>query len=262
MTVRFLHPDRRVIWLELTRSGLFDGAGRLVRVSGLVRDVSERKRAEEQQEWLIGELNHRVKNTLARIKVVIQRSRETQSDIDAYAAAIAERIDAMARTHNRLTEKLRDGVSLEVLIEDELQPYMAGDNVRLEGPEIILQPTAAQALTTPLNELATNAAKHGALSRSGGHVEVRWQLVEVADRGRTLRLSWREHTTWPVAPPAREGYGLHTIRNQPSFELQARVDFRITSEGVRCDFEIPAARVLVAGGDRPAPGVAALRAAS
>ena len=255
---RFLRPDKRIAWLEITQGGTFDADGRLVRVSGLTRDVTQRQLAEERQRRLIGELNHRVKNSLARVAVVVERSGEGRSSMEDYVQVLDGRIKSMTRTHKRLSDNKWEGVGIATLVADELEPYSTGSNTVVEGPEIVLAADATQAVSLTLHELATNAAKHGALGSSGGRVTVRWGLEAAPSRdsapdrqagqqtepgeqpGQVLRLVWSEETDRPISTIPAEGFGVSTIRGLTSFELDAEVSLEFTPKGARCTIVMPA----------------------
>lgn len=244
MRYRYCRPDGRIVWLEVIEEGLFDADGKLERVRGLTRDVTALKLAEERQDQLIAELDHRVKNTLARVGAVIERSREGHETVESYAEALKGRIDAMARTHDRLRSNAWSGVDIGTIVADEIGPYRNERNVCATGPKITLSPDAAQAVSLTVHELATNAAKHGAFSRDDGHVSVSWSLGEEQD-ARTLRLVWSERTAGAMPVRPREGFGLRTIRNLLEFELGADVSLEFTAQGVECTIAIPAARAVV-----------------
>ena len=218
--------------------------GKLVRVRGLTRDVTALKLAEERQEQLIAELDHRVKNSLARVSAVIERSREGHDTVASYAEALSGRIATMARTHERLRSNAWSGVDIGTIIADEIEPYRNERNVSVAGPRITLSPDAAQAVSLTMHELATNAAKHGAFSCDDGHVGVSWSLTG-AETARSLRLAWIERMAGAKASEPKEGFGLRTIRNLLEFELGARIDLAFTAHGVTCTIEIPAARAVV-----------------
>ena len=269
---RFLRPDRQVIWLEVSQGGTFDAARRLVRVSGLTRDVTERVLAEERQARLIGELDHRVKNILARVRIMIERTGEGPRTLEGYVQALEGRIMSMTRTHERLSASKWDGVGLAELVADELAPYRTDTNTSVEGPDIMLAASAAQSMSMTLHELATNAVKHGALSRASGRIMVRWQLQDRLARasanehvqgpgvqgqavqgpalqGRVLMLDWIETTDWDIDANPTEGFGVSTIKGILSFEQDADVRLEFTARGARCTIIVPAEQVSRAGPD-------------
>ena len=239
LTVRFVKPDGNIAWLGLSGTGTFDERGRLVEFNGLARDVTERQLAQAKQAELIAELNHRVKNTLAVMGAVIDSSRLGHETLDDYIASLDGRIESMKRTHERLSANSWSGLSLAMLLEGELAPYRAPGNVTLSGPDVNLPASTAQSLACTLHELATNAAKYGALSTPGGTLSVDWRIGADPEIGRLLHLTWLEHTTAEVGPPQREAYGLFVIRNQLTYEQDATVDLRFDPGGVRFEIELP-----------------------
>src|SRR5215813_2669434 len=182
---------------------------------------------------IMGELEHRVKNTLALVATVIERARDDTESIDEFVSSLRSRIQAMAATQ-ALLDQSRRTVSVADLARTELRPFATGTNSSVEGPRADLLPAASHALAMVLHELATNAAKYGALSQPGGHVSVRW--TRTADM---LRIEWKETGGPPVVAPARQGYGSTVIRDLLTYEIGGRVDLAFESDGVRCTIEMP-----------------------
>ena len=238
-TFRFLHPDGHVVWLEETAEGEFDAAGRFVRLKGVTRDVSERKRAEERQSLLIAELDHRVKNVLACVSVVAQRSREGSPSVDEFLRVLDGRILSMANTHALLSRARWLGVHLADLVHRELAPWVGEGSAVVEGPDIVLTADATQSLAMVLHELVTNAAKYGALSTPSGHVSVRWDRQPSGNSSARLVVEWREMNGPPVVVPIRSGYGASVIRDLIPYELGGAVDLSFAADGVRCSIAMP-----------------------
>ena len=136
--------------------------------------MTERKRAEEQQRTLRAELDHRVKNVLATVSAVVSHTQEGSRSVARFAAALQGRISSMATTHDLLSSARWQGISLTELVRRELAPYAIDNNTEINGPEILLESEAGQAMAMMLHELATNAAKYGALSTKDGRVSIRW----------------------------------------------------------------------------------------
>jgi PAS domain S-box-containing protein len=247
-TFRFLHPDGHVVWLEETAEAEFDAAGRFVRLEGVTRDVSERKRAEERQNLLIAELDHRVKNVLACVSAVAQRSREGSPSIDEFLQVLDGRILSMANTHALLSRGRWLGVHLADLVRRELAPWVGEGNAIVEGPDIVLTADATQSLAMVLHELVTNAAKYGALSMPSGHVSVRWDRQLNGNALAGLVMEWQEADGPPVVAPIRSGYGTSVIQDLVPYELGGAVDLSFAADGVRCMIAIPCRWVTA---DRP-----------
>ena len=229
---RVLRPNGETRWCTGTASASVDAAGRLVRISGVTIDVTDRKEAEERQALLAREVDHRARNALAVIQSIIRLTRA--KSVDDYVAAIEGRIKALARAHTLLSDSRWNGADLASLVADELAPYRAGDQVAIKGPDISLQPSTAQGLALALHELATNAAKHGALASVTGKVSLNWQL-----RPDALILNWAENGGPQIAPPAARSFGLRVIRASIEQQLGGEVTFDWDPKGLRCSFSIP-----------------------
>jgi PAS domain S-box-containing protein len=239
-TFRFTRLDDREIWLEQASRAEFDAAGRLVRIRGLTLDVTKRKQAEQHQAQLVAELDHRVKNVLARVAVVAMYTRQGSRSMDEFVKALDDRIQSMANAHVLLSQNRWHGVVLADLVHRQLAPYATDANTKIGGTHITLTPAATEAVAMVLQELVTNAAKYGALSNTDGRVLVNW---ECHDRDTTnLIFEWREVGGPPVAAPTQSGYGTSLIRDLIPHELGGTVDLVFASDGVRCTIEIPLKR--------------------
>ncbi|MGG5819631.1 HWE histidine kinase domain-containing protein [Falsiroseomonas sp. HW251] len=235
-----------VVWVQFRGEVHLDRAegGARWHVAGLLRDVSERRRADARQELMTRELDHRAKNALA---VVLAALRLTPvKDPRAYAAAVEGRVAALARAHTLLTETRWAGAGLRDLVCGELKPFLAagsateGPRAQVDGPHVMLAPQAAQPLSMALHELATNAVKHGALSVTAGRVQVSWALAEGM-----LRLRWAERGGPTVAhPPSRSGFGSRVLRGTVKEQLGGTLELAWPSSGLVCDIGLPVARVL------------------
>jgi PAS domain S-box-containing protein len=237
LSFRYVGADDRQVWLEETAKGEFDAKGKLLRIKGLTRDVTERKRAEERQQVLASELDHRVKNVLATVSVVASRTRDSSRSMDAFVAALDGRIKSMATTHELLSHRQWQGLPLRELVRRELAPYAAGSNTDIDGPEVVLIAEAGQVMAMVLHELVTNAAKYGALSTKNGRISIRWRWQP--NGSYMLAFCWREHGGPVVMAPSNSGYGMSLIREAIPYELGGTVDFATTPDGVRCELAIP-----------------------
>jgi PAS domain S-box-containing protein len=211
-----------------------DGEGRLQRMIGVVTDVTERQRAEERQSLLANEVEHRARNALS---VVLSLIRLTPGeDVASFVDAVEGRIGAMVRAHALLAEERWEGADLRTVVAGELAAY--GANADLSGPRVRLRADAAQPLSMVVHELATNAAKHGALSAPGGRVTVRWEEV---GPDRTLRIRWVEDGGPPVAgPPGDPGFGSRLMRALVGDQLRGAIALEWRPEGLRCTILVPA----------------------
>ena len=234
--LRKVHRDGSIIWVrELARA---------VRDSGLLlvcEEITERKRAEEQQSLLIAELDHRVKNVLASVAAIARRTGERKGSMEDFIDTLDRRIQSMADAHDLLSRNRWQGVSLADLVNRELAPYATDGNTVVEGPEIVLAAAATQATAMVLHELATNAAKYGALSTPRGRVRVRWQRLSNAGVPTKLKLEWLEAGGPTVVPPTETGYGTSVIRDLIPYELNGTVALTFGPSGVNCVIEVAVA---------------------
>ena len=204
----------------------------------VLRDISERKRAEERQRILVAELDHRVKNALATVSSVISHTGIGNRSVTDFVAALEGRIRSMAATHELLGALWWQGVSLTELVRRELAPYAVRNNTNVSGPEVMLRAEAGPAMAMVLHELATNAAKYGAFSTKSGRVSVRWDR-RLNGHPPHLVLEWRESDGPPVIAPGDPSYGTSTIRDLIPYEFGGTVDLVFATEGVRCRLELP-----------------------
>jgi PAS domain S-box-containing protein len=231
---RVRRPDGQLRWCTGTAAASVDAAGRLVRVSGVTVDITERKQAEERQSLLTREVDHRAKNALALVQSIV---RLTKSDaVDDYVEAVEGRIRALARAHTLLAQSRWEGADLATLVDEELAPYRTGDEQRIvtAGPEVSLDPRTAQTIALALHELATNAAKHGALSAVEGRLRLEWEL----GRG-TLVVRWMESGGPPVQVPTARGFGVKVITSSIEAQLDGQAQFDWHRAGVHCTLTIP-----------------------
>jgi PAS domain S-box-containing protein len=229
---RVLRPNGEIRWCTGTAVASVDAAGNVLRVSGVTIDVTDRKEAEERQILLAREVDHRARNALAVIQSIIRLTRA--KTVDDYVQAIEGRIKALARAHTLLSDSRWHGADLATLVADEMAPYRAGDKVKCGGPDISLQPATAQGLALALHELATNAAKHGALSSPAGKITLDWQLGADA-----LTLQWAENGGPRIAQPTQRSFGLKVIVASIEQQLGGKTSFDWNPKGLRAVFSIP-----------------------
>jgi two-component sensor histidine kinase/integral membrane sensor domain MASE1 len=205
------------------------------------RNEAELRQAEERQRLLVTELDHRVKNALATVAAVASRTQNASLSAADFAAKLAGRIQSMAATHELISRGEWKGISVRELVQRELAPYMGKSNTELHGSDLTLSPDAAQAASMVLHELATNAAKHGALSTDDGRVSVRWSRAQTVNA--CLRIEWQESGGPSVQSLSEPGYGTEVIRNLVPYQLGGTVELAFASEGLRCAINIPGAEV-------------------
>jgi PAS domain S-box-containing protein len=241
MAYRFLRLDGREVWLQEISKAEFDAAGRFVRLKGLKLDVTERKRAEERQKILTAELDHRVKNMLARVAAVAESMSQGSGSIAEFLRAFNGRIQSMAAAHTLLSQTGWQGANLTAVVRGQLAPYATDANTTIAGTDIILSQSAAQALAMVLHELVTNAVKYGALSIPSGQVSVSWDRRLNGGAAPNLIFVWRELSGPPVAPAIQSGYGSCLIRELIPHELGGSVDLAFGLDGACCRIEFPLA---------------------
>jgi PAS domain S-box-containing protein len=215
---------------------LHNGRGEMIGAINMLVDITERKSAEERLELLAREVNHRAKNMLAVIQSIIRLS--TTKETRAFSDVLLGRITALGRAHSLLSENRWKSAGLNRLIEEELAPFREGNDVRVKisGPHLALTASAAQPLSMALHELATNAAKYGALSTPNGRVAIEW--VRNPD-GRVI-LRWIESGGPAVTVPTRQNFGLNVIGIVVRSQLSGAVSFDWRPDGLICTAEIPA----------------------
>jgi two-component sensor histidine kinase/integral membrane sensor domain MASE1 len=202
---------------------------------------AERRQAEARQDLLIAELDHRVKNVLARVAVIAVHTRQSSMTMDEFVQALDGRIQSMAAAHSLLSQSRWGGVGLTDLIRRQLAPYTTDANTQIGGPEVMLTAVETQAVAMVIHELVTNAAKYGALSGPDGRVSVSWDRTGTGV-ATILTIAWRELGGPPVAAPVQCGYGSSLIRDLIPHELGGTVDLKFASDGACCKIEIPLKR--------------------
>ncbi|MBC7159256.1 MAG: sensor histidine kinase, partial [Porphyrobacter sp.] len=205
-----------------------------------IEDESSLQWFEEQasiRTSLTRELNHRVKNTLANVLSIIALTRRRADTLDDFADGLDGRIRALSATHDLLTQSDWGTTPVRAVVEAELLPYAhPGDHeIDLRGPDIELAPNDALSLGLATHELATNAAKYGALSQPGGRVTVHWRLVSE----RLVRVEWQESGGPPVPAQRGRGFGMDLIERIVAAELKSPVRLDFDPAGVRCVLTIP-----------------------
>ena len=221
-----------LIVVSLTISPIKNADGKIVGASKIARDITEQKRSQEQIATLAREAEHRSKNLLANVQAMVNLS---QADaVDDLKKAIEGRIQALANVHSLFVVTRWIGAELSTIARQELAPYSeTGEKrVRIEGPEILLKPDAAQAIAVTLHELATNAAKYGSLSVARGRIELKW-----SHKPEGLNLRWTEMGGPTVRAPTRTGFGGRIIE-QMIAQLKGETRFDWRPEGLICEIAL------------------------
>lgn len=225
---------------------LFDAEGEFVGAVNMLVDITDRKEAEARQKGLIDELNHRVKNTLATVQSLALQTARHAENMEDFATTFEGRLVALAKAHDLLTKRHWTGAGLQSLLQDIVAPFDDDHGrTRIEGPPIDLNPRAALSVTMALNELATNAAKYGALSRPEGSLSIRWQVG--ADAGRQLVIDWTEQGGPEVSAPSRQGFGTRLLQRCIERDLDGEIELRYDVQGVRCRMAMPLTALIAHG---------------
>jgi PAS domain S-box-containing protein len=231
---RIRRPNGEVRWCIGSAAASVDDNDRVIRVSGVTIDITERKRAEQRQNLLSREVDHRGKNALALVQSIVRLTRA--DTIQDYSKAVEGRIAALARVHTILSLSSWEGAELSGLIDEELAPFITKDarRVAAAGPKIRLAPSTAQTLALALHELATNAAKYGALSSLHGRITLTWKLAHDS-----LELEWKEDAGPQVEIPASRGFGTRSVIASIETQLGGRATFDWRPEGLCCQLSVP-----------------------
>ncbi len=223
---RYLRKGGDVVWINLTVGCVRTEAGALDYYIAVIEDISEQKAAQDQEKLLISELNHRIKNTLATIQAMASHTLRNAASPEDFRKAFSGRLRAIAAAHDAIFENGDRGASLKNLILTQMASYGAEGDERLSitGPRVALSANSAHGLGLILHELATNAAKYGALSNAAGRI-----AIDIGTRGDgTVRLAWTESGGPAVTPPAHEGFGSKLIRStlESGMDGEATLDYR------------------------------------
>jgi len=208
-------------------------------------DVTEIIRGEQHQRLLVDELNHRVKNMLTVVISLATQTLNRAVSLDEFSGVFLGRVHALTAAYTLLSRENWSSVQLAEIVSEELKPFMAGDevNVRIEGPVVELAPRSALALGMALHELATNAAKYGALSVPEGDVAVTWTTVRIGD-DEQLILQWVEQNGPPVTPPAKRGFGTVLIERGLAHDLSGKAEIEFLAGGVRATVRAPLGKLV------------------
>ena len=213
-----------------------DMAAIVMREIVLHREIEQRKKAEGQQQLLIDELHHRVKNTLTVVQSLIELSLRHTDDMTAFRTSITGRLASLAKSHNRLVEGQWAAVPLLAMIHGETEAYEHEGRITLGGDDVMLPARAAVAISMAIHELTTNAVKYGALSVPNGRVDLRWTVVP-RPSGRELLVDWSERNGPTVAPPAARGFGSVLLERVLGPELEGKISRSFDPAGVRARIE-------------------------
>ncbi len=247
---RIIRPsDGAVRWIEAVARIERDEAGTAERLVGAHLDITERKEAETQQRLLMQELSHRVKNSLAMVQAIASQTMRNASSVAAAGETFSARLAALSRAHDLLLGGDWTRASLAVIVDSVVGIQGQPDRFTISGPETVLGPKAALALSLILHELTTNAIKYGALSNETGRVSIVWRIDDIEGE-RQFRLRWQEQGGPPVATPTRRGFGSRLIeRTFPS--IAGRAETAYPPSGVIFTLDAPLSALSETDADEP-----------
>ena len=230
---RYRMQDASLKWLLMRAEISLDPAGVPVRAVGVVMDITERKRTEENIQLLMREVNHRSKNLLAVVQSVASQT-ASRGDPADFVQRFGERLQGLSASHDLLVRNSWRGVGLSELILSQLAHFrdLIGRRIMLSGPPVQLKASAAQSLGLAFHELATNAGKYGSLSGEEGKLAISWRACE-KDGAAGLSIMWEESGGPPVRPPERRGFGTLLITEVTKMALQADVTLELRESGLR-----------------------------
>ena len=224
--------DGSLIDISLTISPLKDAGGRVIGASKIARDISDRKRAQEQQKLLVKEMEHRIKNSLATIQAIAtQTLNHHPKERDTFIA----RLHALSSAHDLLTSETWERAPTRAIVTRALEPFQERlhERITIDGPDDLwLDSTKSVVVAMALHELATNAVKYGALSNGGGRVSIAWER-----QANRLRLVWQESGGPKVCPPKQKGFGSQLIERAFAGQLGGS-ELIFSPHGVVCTLEV------------------------
>ncbi|WGM30764.1 HWE histidine kinase domain-containing protein [Brevundimonas sp. NIBR11] len=213
-----------------------DNGGAVVGIFVQGHDVTDTVRAAQRQRLMIDELNHRVKNTLATVQSIAMQTARSHTDPRSFAESFQARLLSLSHTHDLLTRSHWEGADLRAVLEHETAAH-GPSRIVLNGPPLPLGPAAALSLGMIFHELATNAAKYGALSTPDGRVFVDWSIADQTNR--TLTMTWREVGGPTVSPPNRKGFGSRLIERNVRHDLAGEAKLSYASDGFIAELSVP-----------------------
>ncbi|WP_244878363.1 sensor histidine kinase [Brevundimonas vesicularis] len=224
------------VYLNFIYQPIRDDSGAVVGIFVQGHDITENVLAAQRQKLMIDELNHRVKNTLATVQSIAIQTARSNTDPASFAETFQSRIMALSHTHNLLTQSHWEGADLRAILEHETEAY-GPTRISLNGPPVALEPAVVLSLGMIFHELATNAAKYGALHTPDGRILIDWGLADQRDR--KLKLSWREIGGPKVTAPDRRGFGSRLIERNIRHDLAGEIDLVYAPDGLIAELTVP-----------------------
>jgi len=241
-----VHKDGTLVDVAVSAAPILRSDGRLIGYSAVLRDITESKRADARMRLVTRELSHRTKNLLAVIVSMVRQTARMCTDTEAFQNELVQRLHAMAASHDLLVAEDWAGASLRSLIDAVLEPFGGSfvKVVQVDGPDIFLNANAIQNFALALHELATNAAKYGAMSVPTGRVDISWKLESREDNRSVLNFTWTEVGGPPVKRPQRTGFGHVVVDRVIARALEADVSYQFEEPGVVWSISMPASLII------------------
>lgn len=241
-----VHKDGTLVDVDVSAAPILRSDGRLIGYSAVLRDITESKRADARMRLVTRELSHRTKNLLAVIVSMVRQTARMCTDTEAFQNELVQRLHAMAASHDLLVAEDWAGASLRSLIDAVLEPFGGSfvKVVQVDGPDIFLNANAIQNFALALHELATNAAKYGAMSVPTGRVDISWKLESREDNRSVLNFTWTEVGGPPVKRPQRTGFGHVVVDRVIARALEADVSYQFEEPGVVWSISMPASLII------------------
>jgi PAS domain S-box-containing protein len=196
---------------------------------GFIRDITETKNAERRRQLLMRESAHRIRNVFSVVQSIVSLTLTDDRSPSESRQILSRRINALSRSHAMLAAGETTGAPLARIVEMEIEGF--SDRVAATGPHLVVNASAAQTFALILHELATNAAKHGALSAAGGRITIRWSITEAIDEPR-FSFEWREHGGPPVTAPSRAGFGRTVLEHMAAHDFKSAPAIEFTPGGL------------------------------
>lgn len=235
---RYYRKDGALIWVRLTTSSQKNLSGQMEFCIAVVEDITSEKEHQQHLDVMAGELQHRVKNTLATVQAI---ARMSLPDDTPGKEAFVSRILALSRSHDLLLAQNWSGAAISDIVEQAIHPFggTEGGRITASGPDCTLSSRTSLALSMALNELGTNAVKYGGLSGDEGVIDIDWQYASAAEKDR-LEFRWQESGGPKVSPPQRKGFGTTLIERALASEMQGETAVEYLPSGVifRCSFPV------------------------
>jgi two-component system CheB/CheR fusion protein len=238
---RLVRNDGNSIDVMMAAAPLFDVDGRPRGAIAAITDITQRKQAEAYQQMLMHELQHRAKNIIATISALASRMLRTSTTVDDFNKGFLTRLTAMGHMHDLLSQHNWAGAELRTLVESALSSFVSPhqEAVKIGGPAIVIKPNAAATLGMVFHELATNAAKYGALSSPDGYIDVRWDVAPGQGEN-VITITWSERNGPRIKPPENTGFGTGFVQRSIEYELEGQVDLSYAADGLKCTISFPA----------------------